>query len=735
MCYSTIVLDEKYDNLPQVTYYEIETGFGSYRFAQGFPAVLPTLLEELAVFRKDARKKQAEAKDRGDVFAAALFNGQQMAYKISANSVYGVLGATRSFLPCVRIAAAVTATGRAMIARTKELVMQWNPGARVVYGDSVASYTPVYIRHNGVLDICCIDQVAEIYGGGRWIECVDVGRQKKQVCQLSGDVETWSDEGWTTLDRIIRHELPSHKKILRVLTHTGLVDVTDDHSLLDADGRCVRSNEVHVGMALLHHPLPDATNAVTSVSEDEARIMGFFMGDGSCGVYDKSSWALNNASMAVMDIYVALCRRVYPEFEWNVLDTIHNSHVYKLCPSKGICGSLKAFIQKYRTLMYSENCKVIPGCVLNGTENIRRAFWTGLYDADGDKGIGCNRRDQENQISQAHITWLGHSLGFNVSLNSRTDPNQIKKITECVGVSGYVYDLTTRNHHFAAGVGTLIVHNTDSVFVIFKTPEECRHDIAFHFDLAQRAAAFITRHFKPPIELEAEKVCLPFILYAKKRYIALVFEDAHKPGKQDAKGISLVRRDNCQLVKEVSQSVVDCLLKKRDAGEAVRVARSHILRILQDQEPVEKYVVTKALRSGYKDEKQPHLAVARKIHARTGTPVPSGERVPYVFVLDGSTDVDALQYLKAEDPDYATLHKLPLDVLYYIDNQITKPLVSLLEVVVEDPIKELFQKDDTIVSLLDTLRIQRKEEVKVAKRIRKNTANNQQEITSFFTLK
>lgn len=660
MCYSTIVLNPAFDNLPGVEYYQIDTGFGTYRFAQGFQAVLPTLLEELAVFRKDARKKQALAKERGDVFAAALFNGQQLAYKISANSVYGVLGATRSFLPCVRIAAAVTATGRSMIATTKNMVMQWNPGARVVYGDSVARYTPVYIRHGALLlDICSIDQVADKYGDGVWEKCVETGRQDKEFCQLSGEVETWSDGGWTKLERVIRHELPSHKKMFRVLTHIGLVDATDDHSLLDVDGRCLRTNEVQVGTSLMHHPLPEATNAQTTVSEEDARILGFSMGDGSCNV--------------------------------------------------------------------------IPGPILNGPEHVRRAFWEGLCDVDRQNGDRYVRRDQKNQISQAHVTWLAQSLGYMPMNEKDEDPRQVKKISEVCDYDGFVYDFTTANHHFAAGVGNMVVHNTDSVFVIFKTPEEHRHDVAFHFDMAQRAAAFITGNFKPPIELEAEKICLPFILYAKKRYIALVFEDAHKPGKQDAKGISLVRRDNCQLVKEVSQSVVDSLLNKRDAREAVRVARSHILRILQDQEPVEKYVVTKALRSGYKDEKQPHLAVARKIHARTGTPVPSGERVPYVFVLDGITDVDALQYLKAEDPEYATLHKLPLDVLYYIDNQITKPLVSLLEVVVEDPIQELFQKDDTIVSLLDTLRIRRKEDVKVAKRIRKNTANNQQEITNFFT--
>ena len=38
---------------------------------------------------------------------------------------------------------------------------------------------------------------------------------------------------------------------------------------------------------------------------------------------------------------------------------------------------------------------------------------------------------------------------------------------------GFVYDLTTENHHFAAGMGDIIVHNTDSVFFTFNlhTPE------------------------------------------------------------------------------------------------------------------------------------------------------------------------------------------------------------------------------------------------------------------------
>lgn len=42
-------------------------------------------------------------------------------------------------MPCVPIAASVTATGRAMIQKTKTLAESLVPGSRVVYGDTVSS--------------------------------------------------------------------------------------------------------------------------------------------------------------------------------------------------------------------------------------------------------------------------------------------------------------------------------------------------------------------------------------------------------------------------------------------------------------------------------------------------------------------------------------------------------------------------------------------------------------------
>jgi len=135
LCYSTLVMDARYDNLPGVTYEQ----FGPHKFAQsgsdGNPIVslLPTILTDLKAFRKKAKKLMAAAEGTP---MEAVYNGQQLAYKISMNSIYGFTGASKGMLPLVAIASTVTMRGRQMIEETKNYVESNFPGAKVRYGDT-----------------------------------------------------------------------------------------------------------------------------------------------------------------------------------------------------------------------------------------------------------------------------------------------------------------------------------------------------------------------------------------------------------------------------------------------------------------------------------------------------------------------------------------------------------------------------------------------------------------------
>jgi DNA polymerase delta subunit 1 len=132
LCYSTLVLDSKYDNIPGVKYESFEIDGKVHKFAQDVPSLIPSVLEELKAFRKQAKNEMAKATGQ----MKDVFNGKQLAYKVSMNSVYGFTGASRGMLPCIPIAATVTCEGRHMIEQTKELVEREFPGSKVRYGDT-----------------------------------------------------------------------------------------------------------------------------------------------------------------------------------------------------------------------------------------------------------------------------------------------------------------------------------------------------------------------------------------------------------------------------------------------------------------------------------------------------------------------------------------------------------------------------------------------------------------------
>ena len=316
LCYSTLVMDPKYDNLPGVEYEQ----FGPHRFAQGVVSLLPTILTDLKAFRKKAKKLMAAAEGTP---LEAIYNGQQLAYKISMNSIYGFTGASKGMLPLVAIASTVTMRGRQMIEETKNYVEAHFPGSKVRYGDSVMPGTPVLVRGPGGIHVRTIESLGE-----NWMNYPGFLKQgtDKEESSLS-DIETWTHDGWKPIKRVIRHKC--QKKIYRVLTHTGLVDITEDHSLLGSDLSLLKPNDVRVGQKL-HHSFPESLGFDEVCSDEEAFILGMFVGDGSCGSYDcpsgpKSSWAINNKDLTLLAKCKDYCKKIHPGYDFVIMNTLESS--------------------------------------------------------------------------------------------------------------------------------------------------------------------------------------------------------------------------------------------------------------------------------------------------------------------------------------------------------------------------------------------------------------------------
>lgn len=107
-----------------------------------FPkGTLPTIVRKLLAARKAKRK---EAEKETDPFRKALLDAEQLAYKLTANSLYGQLGSGTFKIRLQDLAASVTAYGRKQIMAAKEVIEHFygpaaaNPAycAETVYGDT-----------------------------------------------------------------------------------------------------------------------------------------------------------------------------------------------------------------------------------------------------------------------------------------------------------------------------------------------------------------------------------------------------------------------------------------------------------------------------------------------------------------------------------------------------------------------------------------------------------------------
>ncbi|KAL9124908.1 MAG: hypothetical protein Q9217_005810 [Psora testacea] len=142
LCYTTLLNKTSVDKLKLVKGedYIVTPNGDMFCTSKVRKGLLTQILEELLGARKRAKKALAV---ETDTFKKAVLNGRQLALKISANSVYGITGATVGKLPCLAIASSTTSYGRQMIEKTKEEVEArytiangYTHDAQVIYGDT-----------------------------------------------------------------------------------------------------------------------------------------------------------------------------------------------------------------------------------------------------------------------------------------------------------------------------------------------------------------------------------------------------------------------------------------------------------------------------------------------------------------------------------------------------------------------------------------------------------------------
>lgn len=708
LCYSTCVLDPKYDNLPGVVYETIDCELEiknkdskddgvpvtrKIKFVQNRKGVLPEMQVEFAAARAKLKKLKKQAAAEKDDFLYMVYHAQEIATKVSSNSLYGFTGAF--VLKMVEVTGSVTAKGRELIMRTKNFMenqlpnvlmeqgmVQTLPDLEVIGGDSVSGDTPLLVMDpsNGNTRFVQIQDLAtdwQMYTG-----------KKESVLPVSGYTMVWSDTGFTRIRRVIRHHV--HKKMYRVRTCCGFVDVTEDHSLLSPNGEKVRPVDVTTGTPLMHTCHRDIYTTIGNLQSNIKKSHRY----NDCTCDPERGYELGKLYSArppadvvgLGDSPSSLMRfaRGVPE-------------VVLMCPDKNVMAAflLGFFGVPHKVAMeYADKLAVAKNLLMTRSSMV------------------------PTKLAAAEILHLLGALDLNASVTGSStkgytlmvmpkchrNEHVILEMTELPIPDGtWVYDLETHNHHFGVAPGTMVVHNTDSVFTCFKG-----FDKVHAMKCAELGAEVFTKEVvnRFPINLEFEKVQLPYLLFAKKRYCSIKYASPEDPGKLDYKGISLKRRDFCKYVKTVYHGLLDKIIEDLDSGpeSCLKVLDEHLKKLSDASSTsygtsvdINDLTISASLRKNYKNENLPHLGLRDRMQERDPGSAPRpGDRFNYVVVLDPNRS-DALREC-TEDPDYVLENGLKIDRFYYMNNQLKNQIMQFMETVGKGKeAEQLFDKYSDVI--------------------------------------
>ena len=572
-------------------------------------------------------------------FEQAVLDALQLAFKITANSLYGQIGSRTSPIYLKDIAACTTATGREMIMTAKNFV-EAKYEAEVIYGDSVMPHTPITFMSNGRI---YVKEIGKLYDDYAWTSYPQFKPQDDNITAKEQyqptDMRVWTHNGWAKVHRVIRHR--TVKKIYRVITNTGIVDITEDHSLLREDVSEIKPSELDMHHTRLLHSEIDYTDInmlkPSRMSLDEAREQG------------------------------------------GTLDTIFTVPVPNSILNSDI-DTLEAFL-KSRTIFRVTCC-----CPNSLQYIIAQSFVVAQSYVVLFQRLGYKTHLKFSEMISVHFT-------------KDVLPDNMNVVQKCFvtheSYTGYVYDLETEAGVFHAGVGNMIVKNTDSIFIKFTNRDKDgnivkgKEALPIAIAAGQQVARDIKAIMPPPQSLEYEKTLWPFIIFSKKRYVGNLYEDdANKKPKQKSMGIVLKRRDNAPIVKTVYGGIIDILLNKNDLDGSVRFLREKLQDMVNGKIELQDLIISKTLRASYKDPtKIAHKVLARRMGERdAGNKPQANDRIPYVFIKLSEEIANApgtLQGDRIEHPDYIRENCLTPDYYHYITNQLLKPICQMYALCVD----------------------------------------------------
>ena len=307
------------------------------------------------------------------------------------------------------------------------------------------------------------------------------------------------------------------------------------------------------------------------------------------------------------------------------------------------------------------------------------------------------------------LSELTHNCVYRLKvINERIFDGNIIQNIEFLGYSNdYVYDLETSSHHFAAGIGNLVVHNTDSLYI--SCPDSYYLDLDKDYysnkiDKEEYNTKLVITTFKAIedikvkvneylyqnngtkyLKMSYEEVLYPLAFLSKKKYFGIPHETLpnFKPKDLFIRGLEVKKRGVSELLKIICMDLMWKSMDLNNTKTLRELVNDKIKEIFTKKWGLEDFIQTGV----WKPEKKNitlNNFVERMKQENKLIPTP-GERFSYVIIKRYPYKYDykgrQIPLLKADKMEYLDVVKqynYDIDLKYYFDNQINGQFARLI---------------------------------------------------------
>lgn len=460
-----------------------------------------------------------------------ILNKRQLAYKVSSNSMYGALSTKKGYLPFLPAGMCVTAVGRQSIEKVSNIIQKEHHG-KIVYGDSVTGSTPLLLR-NPRTRMMTVQTIESIIPANAWIPYPGFKIFDTSI-RLEKEYAITDYEAWSDVGWTPIRKVIRHKtekQIFKVMTRCGAVNVTEDHSLLNDKKEKIKPKDVKPHQVRLLHRFPVQFKVQKSNIDTMYNLGRTFNGT-------VPDYVLNSDNVSI-NLYI------------------------------------QGYLSKFRVFRFENEC-------------LAQRFYILL------RRVGYRVHIQEiKESSKIYYTLTPTNYHPRASELDHL-VSSVEKVSD-VNTSQFVYDLETDCGHFQAGIGEMIVKNTDSNYVMFPHLTDLKqiweHSITVSNEVSKR--------FPEPMRLEFEEhIYARYLILSKKRYLYFtVTPDGKMSNKIENKGVLLKRRDNSKVIRDIYEDVIRMVLNRTLQQTLISKFVSYVDLLCIRNPEIEEYSMSKSVKT------------------------------------------------------------------------------------------------------------------------------------------